>query len=207
MKKLISVTAIILIFLVGCSKDVNINSPIENQTTHKGTEKIIGEYFVLEAPVEADPEVGTSTVSEVKEIDGTIGGVLSIDQNVVSHDGRIVQVKAQFQVSPGAFTGIQTISMTADVNNGCLTFSPQMNFNQYCKLDYEVKNIDLTNLGFTQNTSAAYFVYFHDSGLILPVLNSGVTFSLNQSLLKVNSARIYHFSRYGFVRSNEWYWK
>ncbi len=203
MKQLISIAAIFLIFLAGCSKDVNINGPIELQTTNGGTEKIIGEYFALEAPIEADPEIDTSTVSEVKEIDGTIGGVLSIDQNVVSNDGRIVNVKARFQVTPGAFTGNQTISMTADVNNGCLTFSPQMNFNQYCKLDYEIKNINLTNLGFTQNTSAAYFVYFHNSGLILPVLNSGVTFNLNQGVLKVNSARIYHFSRYGFVRSNE----
>ena len=42
----------------------------------------------------------TLTVSRVKEIDGTIGGILSIDQNVVSSDGRIVHVKAQFQVSP-----------------------------------------------------------------------------------------------------------
>ena len=167
MKQLLSITAIFLMFLVGCSKDVNINSPIENQTTIEGTEKIFEEFFALDAPEEADPATDTSTVSKVKEIDGTIGGILSIDQNVVSSDGRIVHVKAQFQVSPGAFTGNQTISMTADVDSGYLTFSPQMNFNQYCKLDYEIKNIDLTNLGFTQNTSAAYFVYFHNSGLIL----------------------------------------
>ena len=169
MKKLISITAIFLMFLVGCSKEVNINSPIENQTTSEGTEKIFGEYFALEAPKEADPEIDTSTVSQVKIINGTIGGVLSIDQNVVSSDGRIVHVNAQFQVSPGAFTGTQTISMTADANTGCLTFSPQMNFNQYCKLDYEVKNINLTNLGFTQNTPNALFVYFSDFGPIFPV--------------------------------------
>ncbi len=91
--------------------------------------------------------------------------------------------------------------MTADANTGCLTFFPEMNFNQYCKLDYEVKNINLTNLGFTQNTPNALFVYFSDFGPIFPVLNSGVTFNFNQGVLKVTSAKIYHFSRYGFIRS------
>ena len=183
MKQLISIAAVLMVLFVGCSKDVNINSPIESPTHSEVT------------------EIDTSTVSRVKEIDGTIGGVLSIDQNVVSSEGRIVNVKAQFQVSPGAFTGSQTISMTADANTGCLTFFPEMNFNQYCKLDYEIKNIDLTNLGFTQSTSAAYFVYFHDSGLIIPVLNNGVTVNFNEGKLKVKSAIIFHFSRYGFIRS------
>ncbi len=105
MKQLISIAAIFLMFLVGCTKDVNINSPIENPTAGEGTEKVLTEFFALNAPEEADPEIDTSTVSQVKIINGTIGGVLSIDQNVVSNDGRIVHVKAQFQVSPGAFTG------------------------------------------------------------------------------------------------------
>ena len=37
-------------FLVGCSKEVNINSLIENPIASEGTEKIFGEYFGASRP-------------------------------------------------------------------------------------------------------------------------------------------------------------
>lgn len=201
MKKLLSIAVIFLMFFVGCSNEVNINSPIENQANGEGTEKVLINLDALNAPEEADPEIDTSTVSNVKVINGTTGGEISVIRNVVNSSGEIVQINAKFNVTPGAFSGIQTISMKVNVDSAFVTFSPAMNFNQYCKLDIEFRNVNLANLGYTPSTPSAYFVYFDNWGMIWPNINGGVTYDYNQGVLKVTSAKIYHFSRYGFVRS------
>lgn len=139
MKYLLSITAIFLMFFIGCSKDVNINSPIESdaaQILNKG----------------GNPSnLPLRFVSISKEINGATGGMLSINQNALSSEGRVIEVDAQFQLQSGAFVGTQVISMTVDVDSGTVKFSPHMDFNLKCFFNYSLHNMNLANLGFTSS--------------------------------------------------------
>lgn len=200
-KKYISVTAIFLMFVIGCSNEMNINNPTDSNFISEEFVPIVGEEQALLAAIE-DSQIDSLSASDIKEINGITGGVISIVKDVMNSTGEIVKVNARFSITAGAFDSSRTISMRVNVDSAYVSFQPAMIFNQYCKLEIEFRGVNLTNLGFTPNTPSAYFVYFHDSGLILPNINEGITYNYSEGILKVHQSRIYHFSRYGFIRKD-----
>ena len=93
--------------------------------------------------------------------------------------------------------------MLVDVDNGCISFFPHLNFSKICYLNYQLKYMNLDYIGFTKSDKKASFVYFNDSGTIDPVLNMGVILNYQNGSLRVQSAEITHFSRYGFIRKED----
>jgi hypothetical protein len=192
-KKILSITAIFLMFFVGCSNnESNISGPPTNDNQLSKNRLELTNLISDPLPIKY--------VITNKEIDGTKGGLLSFEQDALNSEGTVVHVYAEFEVSPGAFVGTQTISMTADVDNGSIYFYPHMNFSQTCYLNYGLSNMNLVNLGFKKSDKKAYFVYIDDSGTIEPIDNMGVSLNFRNGSLKVNSADISHFSRYAFLR-------
>jgi hypothetical protein len=195
MKKLLTISTIILLFFVGCSnQENNLTSPINSDHEQLGKIKLTSTLSNTLGLAESN------IVSTTQIINGALGGLLSFEQDAVNSEGKLVHVYAQFQISPGAFIGSQTITMTADVNNGCVYFYPHMVFNQTCFLDYGLSNVNLYNLGFLPSDTKADFVFFDDSGAIELIQNNGITLNFSKGIIKVNAAKIDHFSRYGFLR-------
>jgi len=191
MKQLLSITAIFLMFFVGCSNNENnITDPTAN-FDHLGKDASTSSTLPIQFATTA------------KAIDGSVGGELEIQQNVLSSEGRIVEVHSLFEIPAGAFAGTQNITMTVNADNGCISFYPHMNFSQTCFLNYGLYNINLANLGFQKSDKRANFVYFNDSGTIDPITNMGVTIGYKTGSLTVNKAQLTHFSRYGFIRKEE----
>ena len=60
--------------------------------------------------------------------------------------------------------------------------------------------MNLDNLGFTKSDKKVDFVYFNDLGAIEPITNMGASLNYQNGSLRVISAEINHFSRYGFIR-------
>jgi len=195
MKKLLSAAVVLIALFVGCSnQENNITGPTKN--ANQFSDVTINSNLKTSDPLPV--QFATTTQS----IDGSIGGTIILQQNVLSSEGQIVQVNAQFEVAAGAFPGTQSISMTANVDNGCVTFFPHMDFNQTCYLNFGFQNLNLANLGFLPGDKKAQFVYFNDSGTIDPIENMGVTIIYNKGNIKVVKGKIDHFSRYGFVRNS-----
>ena len=129
MKKLLSIIAVFLMFLVGCSNQENsITSPVSSDGGQ------FDKPTITTLELTTVKEAVTNLVTTTKAIDGAIGGKLFFEQEVLSSEGRIVYAYSEFIVSPGAFEGTQTITMTVDVDNGSVSFYPHMNFNQTCYL-------------------------------------------------------------------------
>lgn len=201
MKHLFSIYVMFLMFLVGCTNQENsITSPtfpdIDLLTKDSRIKSTLNIKAVLEAPF----VTATKLVSVTKEINGVIGGTLSLNENVFNSEQDVVHAYANFKISAGAFIGIRQITMVIDVDNGCISFFPDMSFLRSCSLDYSLQNMNLVNLGFIPSDRTAEFVYFNDNGSIEPITNLGVSLNYNRGYLSVSSAKIDHFSRYGFLR-------
>ena len=195
MKVLLSIVEMLLMFLVGCSNQENsITSPISPNTEQ--FDKVTLQTLELNTVDETVNKLVTTT----QVVDGTLGGTISLIQNVISIEGREVSVDASIKISKGAFIGTKNITMSVDVNNGCISFSPHMIFNTSCFLDYRLSNMNLANLGFMPEDTKAEFVFFNDEGGIEAVQNFGVKLSYSIGYIKVQTAKIDHFSRYGFCR-------
>ena len=139
MKKLISITAIFLTFFVGCSNQENsITSPISTDGDQFAKPQILDA-----ATLTTVKEATTNLVTTTKVINGTIGGKLFVEQEVLNSEGRIVYTYSEFIVSAGAFDGTETITMTINVDKATVSFYPHMNFNQTCYLNYQVKIYEL----------------------------------------------------------------
>lgn len=203
MKRLLSIITMFLMIFVGCSNQENsITGPTTAEFDQNG--KISKVLSTLDVETIRTPQnvIATKFVTITKVINGVTGGLISLNQDVYNTERNIVHVNANFQIPTGAFIGTQSIVMTVDVDNGSISFFPHMSFLQSCKLDYELQNMNLTNLGFTASDKRAEFVYFNDNGNIDQIENLGVTLNYNKGLLSVAKAKIDHFSRYGFMRKD-----
>ncbi len=195
MKKLVTITAIFLMFLVGCSNQENsIVSP--NSTNVEQSAQVDLNDQTMTKVDETVIESGTVN----KIIDGAAGGTISLKQNILSKDGQVVQVNADFEIPAKAFDGTQNITVTVDADSGRISFFPHMTFKKSCKLNFELKKVNLANMGIKPFDITAKFVYFDDSGSVVPVQNYGVLMFYWLGYVSVIDAKLDHFSRYGFIR-------
>lgn len=203
MKKLLPIAVLFTIFFVGCSnQESTLTGLDENELSNSPKKTKVTSMLELESVRTPQSILPTKLVSITMNINGLIGGVLNINQDVYNTERNIVHVNANFSMPAGAFVGIQNITMTIDADNGSISFFPHMTFLHSCKLDFEVQNVNLTSLGFTSEDRLVQFVYFSDSGSIEPIesLESKIDFS--SGFLKTKQAKIDHFSRYGFFRKD-----
>jgi hypothetical protein len=191
MKQLLSIAAVLMVLFVGCSKmKDSITGPLSMsaQVTN-------GDLAKSGMPIKS--------VMTSKLVDGSQGAFIFMNESVLSSEGRVVNISAQIGIPAGAFTGSQEISMEVDVDNGCVYFLPHMNFVLPCDFNYSLQNMNLSNIGFSENDKKADFVYFGETGEIEHVKNKGVGIIFKKGNLQVKNAQLPHFSRYGFIRKSE----
>ena len=132
-------------------------------------------------------------------INGSSGDELTLTQSYVNTAGRNISISAHLYILPNAYTGVKEITMIVDAGDASVRFFPETVFNRDIKLDLTFTGLDLHNLGFTTSGNAD-FVYFNDNGTIEAITNAGSTVDISQSVLRVQGAKLYHFSRYGWIR-------
>jgi hypothetical protein len=185
MKKLLSIAAVFLMFFVGCSKDVNINGPVNDQLT---------EQFVTREVQEGLNVNTTFTVSKI--IDGSKGGSMFIGDYLSAKNGKQDYVYASLTFPAGAFSGTKTITMTLDNKTLTGTFSPSMTFSKSASFSALYGGVNLSSSTQSQYT----FVYYSPSGVKYSISSSYIYFDKTNGVLGILNAQLPHFSRYGFVR-------
>jgi hypothetical protein len=188
MKKLLSITAIFLMFLVGCSNEQNnITAPTTGINELSKGEAVTTSF--------SEPIVSVSQL-----IDGAVGGWITLSKSYLNEQGRLMSVDASVFFPQGSFEGQTTITMTADFSSASIEFYPSMQFNKWLSLNLWYQNLSLNQMGYGSNDKVD-FVYFDDDGNTYPIVSKSVSMNYHQGSLKVNNAWLNHFSRYGFVRS------
>lgn len=192
MKKLLTIATIFLLFFIGCSDQNNtITEP--SQSTEQLSKIRLGSDIIL-------PVLPTKILTITDVVIGAIGGIIKLESEVLNSDGKLISTFSELTIPAGAFEGTEKISLIVNVDDATISFYPHMNFKRTCYLNFHVKNLNLYKLGFKPTDKRVNFVYFDDSGSIEPITNAGTYINFPSGLLKVESAEINHFSRYGFVR-------
>jgi hypothetical protein len=132
-------------------------------------------------------------------INGASGDELTLTQSFVNTAGRNISISAHLHILPNAYSGIKEIFMIVDAGDASVRFYPETIFNRDVRLDLVFTGLDLQNMGFTTSGNAN-FVYFNNNGTTEAIANDGSTVNISQSVLSVQNAKLYHFSRYGWVR-------
>jgi len=100
-------------------KDVNINSPVQDQVTEEFVTRTVPEGLNVNA---------SNTVSKV--IDGSKGGYVNLGTIFTAQAGKEGSDYAIVSFPAGSFSGSTTITMTIDDNKLTGTFSPSMTFSK-----------------------------------------------------------------------------
>lgn len=190
MKFLGTLTLIFLTFiLLSCDSTENSIISSENQTL------VISDSA---EPIVYSTQTGFALT---KEINGLLGGEINFDSTLVDENNDTVMIRISLVFDPNSFQGSQQIIIIPDANSGSIQFTPAMVFKKPAKLDLEYSGINLTNLGFTSN-STIDFVYMADNGSIEYILKNECKIKWNTQKLYVKKAELPHFSRYVFVRKS-----
>lgn len=187
MKKIILLLVIAGITFLGCTDNLDntiVSTPTNTDNLTKSMPRSTNIYTWLYAS---------------KLIDGSIGGIFIFDTTFVNAAGREINVYARLKIEPGSFNGITEICMIPNVENLSIKLFPEMTFSQEVKLTLIFTGIDLKTFGYTE-TGNVEFVYFPDFGVIEPIESDLSHVNLPQDQIKVMNARLWHFSRYGWVR-------
>ena len=183
-----------LILPLGCQSYNDSVSPADSSNT-----------VALDSP-KIHREVGADildveNVTIIKTIDGTVGGKIDLDTLLVNSFGNLVRVQANLKFDPSSFNGSREISLVANIDHPSIQFFPEMTFSKEAKLNLVYTGLNLTTLGFFQN-SVIDFLFIDNNGVTEPILNDFCIINWQQQSLRVANAKLHHFSRYIFVRKS-----
>ncbi|NWF90178.1 MAG: hypothetical protein HXY50_12050 [Ignavibacteriaceae bacterium] len=192
MKKYISIIAVLSLFVIGCSEQSSINSPVDNVNTAEPN------WITLPQP---DGMQINTDLTVCKSINGAVGGTLETGTSYVatartsSLASVRVTVKAKIVFSPGAFVGKKSITMTVSDQNTSVLFGPSMQFSSQVVYNVTYTGLDLTGI----DASMIDFAYLAADGSVQIAVHNGITVDQLTGTLSVSNAVIPHFSRYGFI--------
>lgn len=196
MKNILTILLVTIVLLFGCdtSSDLSINSSETNISKSSICLTPYGEITLPnKSPFWAD---SIFTMSQV--IDGSAGGRMIMEKYYIAEDGDSVIIKADLRIPPAAFEGIKTITLTVDNKYAAVHFSPKMVFADTLRLFQSFEGLHLENYP----TGTLDFVFISNDGSIELIKKDGVQVVVPQGILRVQNAKLLHFSRYGWIRKS-----
>jgi hypothetical protein len=196
MKTISTILLVAIVLLFGCdtSSDLSVNSS-ENNFAKSSISLPRYEQIPLpnKSPLWAD---SIFTMSQI--IDGSVGGRMIIEKYYIAEDGDSVIIKADLRIPAKAFKGTETITMTIDDNYAAVHFYPEMVFADTLRLFQSFEGLHLENY----DSKTIDFVFVRDNGSIEIIKKNGIQIVVPQGIVRVQNAKLLHFSRYGWIRKS-----
>jgi hypothetical protein len=128
----------------------------------------------------------------VQSIDGQSGGKIVYDVKVAR-----LRVSGELIVPENSFEGVVDVSTLFNSKNTTQTFGPSpFTFEKTLLLTLEYKGVNLKNV----NPDEIDFYYIDNSGQFHKAEYSSITVDTAEGVLKVENAKINHFSRWGWAK-------
>jgi hypothetical protein len=182
MKKYLLVITVISLFVLGCTEQMSVNTPIDNST-----KKV--EWLTIKTEHGLSVE-GTRTWS--KYVYGANGATFYATKSLCEYTSAYVKI----QVPAGAFEGYKTISATLNCMTIYADFAPTpTTFNIPIYYTVEYRGVDLSGIDPTN----VDFYYIDLYGNMVKATYDQIYVDTANNILGVVNARLPHFSRYGFV--------
>ena len=180
------------VLLLGCG-DTSI-SPVESDSHSYKLNK--HSYELIKLPPKSSPF--PIIFSKTKLIDGDIGGTIKIKASYVATDGHTVEIEGKLEVPENAFIGKVYITFTIDNEFAAASFSPELIFVTPVELDLKFEGLHLEKPNLTKGDYD--FIFVNDNGNIEFVQYDGLYVDESKGKIRVDEAKLHHFSRYGFTR-------
>lgn len=196
---------IALSLLAGCSSDTptsagdapggSLEKQDEAGTPSRDFLPILIDNLLLQPmPVATSPKIRENAVVVVTP---QAGGQLTAKLTYNAFLGRKVSVISTLSIPPGAVTEDVTITMAIDDVTAGVRFEPEgLQFRKTVLLDYQ--SAGLTILG--PLVMSMNFFYVNPNGPCELIPNSGIAINLLKGSIKLEDARLNHFSAYAFGR-------
>ena len=191
MKSISTLLIIVLLLLVGCDTvpDLSVNNNPDG--FYKPSRSLTLIPLPNKSPLWED-----SVLTMSKEIDGTVGGRMNMEKYYIAENGDSVIIKADLRIPKGAFQGNETITMKLDDKYAAIRFYPTMIFKDTLRLFQSFEGLNLEEY----STGTIDFVFIYDDGSSELVKKNGEQVIVPQGIVRVQNAKLLHFSRYGWVR-------
>jgi len=194
MKSFSAILLVTLLLLVGCDNAPDLSVNYSGDIPQASLSKITG-YELIPLPTKS-PLWMDSVFTMSKVINGAVGGRMILEKYYIAEDGDSVIMGVDLRIPAGAFQGNKTITMVLDDEYCAFHFYPQMVFDDTLRLFQYFEGLDLEEYP----TGTIDFVYLADDGSVELVKKNGVQVVKPQGIVRVQNAKLGHFSRYGWVR-------
>jgi hypothetical protein len=191
MKTILTVLMAAIVFLFGCdtSSDLTVNPAEDNSNT---------QVFKL-IPLPKKSALWMDSVFTISQlIDGSVGGRIIMANYYISETGDSVEFEVDLRIPAGAFQGSETITITVDSDSAAVHFYPEMVFSEELRLFQSFEGLNLEYM----QTGTIDFVYMCNDGSIELIKKNGTQIVVPQGIVRVQNAKLLHFSRYGWIRKS-----
>ncbi len=189
MKKILALSILAALFIFGCSKDIGVTEPVQQQVKTQAKKTLVALPAGTQMMTEEQLTIG-------KMIDGNRGGTIFGSKTMPGGNMRFVSFTALMSIPAGAFTGNKYITMIFDNSSASVQFTPSpTEFDKPLDLSFIVSGLVFTGM----NLSNVDFVYITPQGDTEPVHYAYISTNIYFGSLAVYGAELNHFSRYGFV--------
>jgi hypothetical protein len=197
MKTILTILLATILLHWGCdnSSDLAVNISEDNNSVSKSTE-----INFEQIPLPTKSALWMDSLFTVsKEIDGSVGGRIIMEKYYIADDGDSIIIYADLRIPEGAFQGTKIITMTVEDEYAAIHFYPEMVFADTLRLFQSFEGLHLENY----STGTLDFVFIQDDGSIELIKRNGLQVVSSQGIVRVQNAKLLHFSKYGWVRKPE----
>jgi hypothetical protein len=187
---------LIVVFILGCEETSNIIDPVNTSVSANYNKITDFDYELIPLPPKSPLWIDSIfTISQM--IDGNVGGRIIMEKYYIAANGDSINIFADLQIPAGAFTGTENISITVDSEYAAIHFFPSMVFADTLRLFQSFRGLDLSNY----SNATLDFVFIDNEGNIELIKKNGCQINIPQGFVRVQNAKLLHFSRYGWVRN------
>lgn len=170
-----------------CSDKSTVTSPVQSVQDQEPN-------WLVSIPSNSSTLKKLYSASEL--IDGSKGGHVDLNEEISGGPFGKINVVSKLEIKPGSFMGIFTISTDIDDEHLLTTFSPSYIFDIPLEYTLSIEGIDLTGI----DPKHIDFVYQAEDGSIYPCEYKKIEIDVKHGKIKVEKAKLGHFSRYGWSR-------
>ncbi len=191
MYKYLSIIAILLVFVVGCTDESNMLSPVDSTINNN---EVVSNPNWITLPDDVNKAL-KKDITVGKTIYGDQESLLEINTGYAGGPFGWISITANARFQRYSFTGQRYVTMSINDDFGTASFSPSGTWVKPVIYNLTIMGIDLSNV----DPSKVTFVYMAPDGNYYKAKYKSIYVEKQSGKLQIQNAELPHFSRWGFI--------